>query len=162
MQKTLSLLITGVGTLVVAVTMVLGRGLPIASAATDPCDTQSVCFQGAVVSGVRVRPPALFLTWDGSLQVIDVRWSSWASEVAATPDAARATGRAVYETKGPGNRVSVHVVAVAVELSQSVACDPMRDVPNGLYFNRVNLTNQRTRKPFAQGYLRRIQWAPCE
>ena len=162
MQKTLSFLTMGVGAVLVAVTMVLGCAVPTASAATDPCDTQSVCFQGAVVSGVRVRPPALFLTWDGSLQVIDIRWSSWASEVAATPDVARGTGRAVYETKDSGNEVSVHVVPVAVVLSQSVACDPARDVPNGLYFNRVSLTNQRTHKPFAQGYLRRIQWAPCE
>jgi hypothetical protein len=104
----------------------------------------------------------LFLTSDGSLQVIGMSWSTWASEVVPTPDVSRGTGLAVYETKGRGKKISIHAVPVAVALSESVACDPAHDVPNGLYFDRVSLTNQRTHRPFAQGYLRRIQWAPCE
>jgi hypothetical protein len=111
---------------------------------------------------VRVKPPALFLTWDGSLQVVAIKWSTWASETASTPDTANGTGIAVYEAQGAQGRISVHVVRVAVALSQSVACDPAHDVPNGLYFNRVRLTDERTHRPFAQGYLRRLQWAPCE
>jgi hypothetical protein len=162
MHKTLSLLQTGIGASLLAVVMLLGALSPSALAAPDPCDTQSVCFQGAVVSGVRVEPPALFLTSDGSLQIVGMNWSTWASEVAATPDVARGTGLAVYETMGRGNKISVHVVPVAVVLSQSVACDPALDVPNGLYFNKVTLTNQRTHRPFARSYLRRVQWAPCE
>ena len=162
MPKTLTLLTTGITTLILALFTVLAVGPPPAFAAADPCDTQSVCFQGAVVSGVRVKPPALFLTWDGSLQVIDLTWSTWASEVVPTPDVARGTGFAVFETEGPERRISIRVVPVAVVLSQPIACDPAHDVPDGLYFNRVTLANQRTHKPFAQGYLRRIQWAPCE
>jgi hypothetical protein len=155
-------LTTGFGTLILALFALLAAAPRPASAAADPCDTQNVCFQGAVISGVRVKPPALFLTWDGSLQVIDLNWSTWASETTSTPDTAQGTGLAVYETQAPGQRISVHVIRVAVALSQIGACDPAHDVPNGLYYNRVRLTDQRTHKAVAQRYLQRGQWAPCE
>src|SRR5450755_3751891 len=122
MRKTLSPLTTGFGALILVLFTLLAAAPPPASAAADPCDTQSVCFQGAVVSGVRVKPPALFLTSDGSLQVIGMNWSSWASEVVPTPDVSRGTGLAVYETRARGKKISIHVVPVAVALSESVAC----------------------------------------
>lgn len=155
MRKSLSVL-----TIIVAVPAILLVALLAptprpALAAGDPC-VQSVCFQGAVISGVRVRPPALFLTRDGSLQVVGLTWSTWGAEKA------RATGAAVYETSGPAGRIDIHVARVSVTLSQTVACDPAHDVPNGLYYNRVRLTDRRTHKLVAQRYLRFLQWAPCE
>ena len=126
-----------------------------ALAAADPCE-QSVCFQGAVDLWHSCPPPALFLTLDGSLQVIDITWSSWGSEVV------RGSGAAVDETHGAGGRISIHVARVTVALSQTVACNAAHDVPNGLYYNRVRLTNRRTHIPVAQRYLRLVQWAPCE
>lgn len=155
MRKTLSLLTTVLAVSATALFALLAATPRRALAAADPC-AQSVCFQGAVISGVRVRPPALFLTLDGSLQVIDVTWSSWGSEVA------RGNGAAVYESRGPGRRISIHVARVSVTLSQTVACNPAHDVPNGLYYNRARLTDRRTHKPVAQRYLQLVQWAPCE
>lgn len=81
-----------------------------ALAAADPCE-QSVCFQGPVISRIRVRPHALFLTLDGSLQVIDITWSSWGREVV------RGSGTAVYETHSAGGRISIHVAPVTIALS---------------------------------------------
>jgi hypothetical protein len=155
MRKTMSVLTPVLAVSATALFALLVSTPRRALAAADPCE-QSVCFQGAVISGMRVRPPALFLTIDGSLQVIDVTWSSWGPEVV------RGSGAAVYETRGPGPRISIHVARVSVALSQTVACNAAHDVPNGLYYNRVRLTDRRTHKPVALRYLRRVQWAPCE
>jgi hypothetical protein len=155
MQRALFLLRAVVEAVAVAVVMLIATTTAQALASVDPC-VQSVCFQGAVVSGDRVRPPALFLTRDGGLQVINVTWSTWGSEIA------RGTGAAVYETVGAGAHISIRVIRVSVTLSQTVACDPSHDVPNGLYYNRVRLTNRRTHKLVAGDYLRSLQWAPCE
>jgi hypothetical protein len=122
------------------------------AAGSAQCE-RHVCFQGAVVSGQRVRPAALFLSATGAFQVIDVHWTGWDGEIA------RGSGTAVYESISGGKTAILHR-PVTVYLAGTVACDHTRDVPNGLYYDRVKLVT-RSGTLLAGSQLRAISWAPC-
>ena len=131
----------------------LGLLTPAALAA-DPCE-QTVCFQGAVVNGSRVKPHTLWLSADGTLTVVRIRWTRWGGEVAV------GHGTAYYHGCTPTcAQAPTHHAAVTVRLSQTLACDPTKTNPNGLYYDRVRLI-LRSGKDLDGRRLRSQDWAPC-
>jgi hypothetical protein len=105
----------------------------------------SVRFQGAVNQGHAVRPSTLWLSADGSLVVLHMRWSGWGGSVAA------GSGDADYHGCSPNcAQAPVHHAAVTVHLWQVLTCGGQR------YYNNVTLYR---RNGSVLRYSR--HWAPC-
>lgn len=136
-----------------AVSMLAVVALSAVASAAGRCE-RSVCFVGAV-NNVQVKPRTLYLSADGTLEVVHVTWSRWGGTVA------RGRGTAYYHGCSPTCAQAPRAHAtVTVRLSDTLACAPTRDTPNGLYYNRVRLT-LRSGRDLDGAALRRLQWAPC-
>lgn len=117
--------------------------------ATAASAAASTWFSGAV-AGKRIRPATLYLSADGTLDVIHARWSSWGGATAS------AHGTAAYHGCTPDCAAGKeHRAAVTVRLSDPVRCHGTR------YYNAVRLFSRRTGRPMFARDLRLDKWAPC-
>ncbi len=104
-------------------------------------------FSGAV-GGAQMRPAVLNLTGDGTLDVSQVRWTSWGGPVAV------GVGLAQFHGCTPSCAAArAHVAAVTTRLSQLRVCSGRR------YYAHVTLVRRSGRLLYA-GFLSR-SWAPC-
>ena len=111
--------------------------VPVAAAST-------VWFDGAVVNH-HVRPSPLWLSADGTLVVLHVRWRQWGGRVAV------GTGTAEYHGCTPScGAAPAHYAHVTVNLWDIVQCDGQA------YYNKVTLYKRHGKVP-----VRYQHWAPC-
>jgi hypothetical protein len=129
-------------TLLAAVAALLG-------CATAAHAASSTWFAG-VGGGKKIRPATLYLSGDGTLDVIHARWSSWGGRVAT------AHGIAAWHGCTPNCAAGKpHRTAVIVTLLHPVSCHGTR------YYNTVRLFSRRTGHPMFARALRLEKWAPC-
>lgn len=128
--------------------------LCLAAAALLVCATAAQAatrtwFAGAL-GGKRAHPRTLYLSADGTLEVIHARWHSWGGATAT------ARGTAAYHGCTPNCAAGKeHRAAVTVKLSDRVTCHGTR------YYNSVRLYSRRTGKALFRRDLRLDRWAPC-
>jgi hypothetical protein len=98
----------------------------------------------------QVTPHTLFLTGDGTLDVVKLSWSAWG------PGPAIGTGTAEFHGCTPSCAAGKqHTERVTVRLSDQASCKGRR------YYDRVSLRDRRTGKPRFTSYLAHQNWAPC-
>jgi hypothetical protein len=98
----------------------------------------------------QVTPHTLFLTGDGTLDVVKVSWSTWGRGPAI------GTGTAEFHGCTPNCAAGKqHTAQVAVRLSDLTSCKGRR------YYGRVSLRSRRTGTPLFTSYLSHQNWAPC-
>jgi hypothetical protein len=135
MKRTLTLVLVALGVLLGASTAVRAAATPVFMNADNE---------------KQVRPRSLYLTGDGTLDVLKVSWRSWGATQAI------GTGVADYHGCTPSCAAGKpHQLQVIVRLGSPVTCHGRR------YFNRVQLFNRRTTKPFFTSFLAHQNWAPC-
>lgn len=104
----------------------------------------TVWFDGAIINR-HVEPSPLWLSADGTLVVLYVRWSKWGGRVAV------GKGSAEYHGCTPScGQAPAHHVAVTIHLWDIVRCDGQ------LYYNKVTLYRRLGKLP-----VRYQHWAPC-
>jgi hypothetical protein len=114
-------------------------------AAAPVAEASSVWFVGAVTQARHIRPRTLWLSADGSLEVMHIRWSRWGEKVAV------GRGRATWHSCTPTCwQATVHHAKVTVHLWDVVGCGGQ------LYYNKVTLYRRRGKVPVWYQH-----WAPC-
>jgi hypothetical protein len=105
----------------------------------------SVWFVGAVNQGHNVRPRTLWLSADGSLEVMRVHWARWGERTAV------GRGQATWHGCNPTcYQAPIHHATVTVHLWDVIDCGGQ------LYYNKVTLYKRRGKVP-----VRYQRWAPC-
>ncbi len=126
--------------------LLLALGALLATAAVAQAAT--VYFAGAI-GGKSVRPRTVYLSADGTLEVIKVTWSSWDGPTAV------GSGTAAYHGCDPncaaGKKRST---AVTVKLTDRVTCKGSQ------YDDKVALVERSGRQPFVSN-LRLDTFKPC-
>ena len=126
--------------------LLLALGALLGTAAVAQAAT--VYFAGAV-GGRSVRPRTVYLSGDGTLDVIKVKWRSWGTATAV------GTGTAAYHGCDPSCAAGKeHRTAVTVKLSDLTACKGSR------YYDKVALIG-RSGKPLFASDLRLDSFKPC-
>lgn len=117
---------------------------------------RNVClYADAVNPHPSVRPRSIQLTADGTLEAYGISWSSWNGEVAIGHGTAEYHGCSPTCAQG-----KIHHAHVTIRVSQTVACDPTRHWPDGLYYNHIRLT-KRDGETVQGRWLRSQNFAPC-
>jgi hypothetical protein len=130
--------------------LTLGLVLTALFGCAAAADAAGPTFFAGAVNGRHSRPLTLYLSADGTLEVVQVNWPRWGGSTAdgvgvaeyhgCTPDCA--AGRPHHEV-------------VDVRLSDPVSCRGVR------YYNTVRLFSRRSGAPLLEQGLRLEKWAPC-
>ena len=118
--------------------------LALMLAAVPVAAARTVWFDGAITNR-HVEPSPLWLSADGTLVVLHVRWSTWGGRVAVGKGSAEYHGCTPSCAQAPA-----HHVAVTINLWDIVGC-------NGhAYYNKVTLYKRHGKLPVHYQH-----WAPC-